>query len=50
MKVGFNLAIKDGSTKIGSLGMAGKVEIVEPIVRIAAGLIIRDPAVFSVSR
>ena len=40
MKVGFNLAIKDGATKIGSLGMAGPVAIVEPIVKISAGIII----------
>ncbi|HYL82399.1 MAG TPA: sugar diacid recognition domain-containing protein, partial [Candidatus Acidoferrum sp.] len=40
MKVGFNLAIKDGATKIGSVGMAGPVSVVEPIVRISAGLII----------
>ncbi|HYL80710.1 MAG TPA: sugar diacid recognition domain-containing protein [Candidatus Acidoferrum sp.] len=40
MKVGFNQAIKDGGAKIGSLGIAGPVSIVEPIVRISAGLII----------
>lgn len=48
MKEGFNLAIVAGRRKIGTFGVAGPLAIVEPIARIAAGLVIarlRDRAV-----
>ncbi len=40
MKEGFNLTIKSGRSKIGSFGVAGPLAIVEPIAKIAAGLVI----------
>lgn len=40
LKAGINLAIKDGDAKIGSFGIAGKLDIVEPIAKIASGFII----------
>lgn len=40
MKEGFNLAVKAGRTKIGTFGVAGPLAIVEPIAKIAAGLVI----------
>jgi uncharacterized protein YoxC len=40
MKEGFSLAIKAGRTKIGTFGVAGPLAIVEPIAKIAAGLVI----------
>jgi hypothetical protein len=40
MKPGANLAVKDGGVKIGSFGIAGNPQVVEPIVKIAAGLVI----------
>ena len=40
MKPGANMAVKDAGTKIGTFGIAGNPQIVEPIVKIAAGLII----------
>lgn len=40
MKEGFNLTIKAGRSKIGSFGVAGPLAIVEPIAKIAAGLVI----------
>ncbi|MCX7781766.1 MAG: methyl-accepting chemotaxis protein [Negativicutes bacterium] len=40
LKAGFNLAIKDEGKKIGTFGIAGPREIVEPIVKIASGIII----------
>ncbi|MDR3590818.1 MAG: methyl-accepting chemotaxis protein [Negativicutes bacterium] len=42
VKPGVNLAIKDNGEKIGSFGIAGKQEIVEPIVKIASGLVIAE--------
>lgn len=39
LKAGIHLAIKDGASKIGSFGIAGKLEVVEPVAKIAAGLI-----------
>jgi methyl-accepting chemotaxis protein len=40
MKPGANMAIKDNGEKIGSFGIAGDPKIVEPIVKIAAGLVL----------
>lgn len=40
MKEGFNLAIRSGRQKIGTFGVAGKLEVVEPIARIAAALVV----------
>ncbi len=42
VKAGVNLAIKDHGEKIGTFGIAGKREIVEPIVKIASGMVIAD--------
>jgi len=39
MKAGMNLAIKDGTTKIGTFGITGSPNIVEPIIKMASGLI-----------
>lgn len=39
LRAGIHLAIKDGDSKIGSFGIAGKLEVVEPVAKIAAGLI-----------
>lgn len=40
MKPGANMAIKDGGEKIGSFGIAGNPQVVEPIVKIAAGIVL----------
>ncbi len=40
MKEGFNLAVRSGRQKIGTFGVAGKLEVVEPIARIAAALVV----------
>ncbi len=40
MKPGANMAIKDNGEKIGSFGIAGDPKVVEPIVKIAAGLVL----------
>ncbi len=40
MKEGFNLAIRSNRQKIGTFGVAGKLEVVEPIARIAAALVV----------
>jgi methyl-accepting chemotaxis protein len=40
LKAGINLAIIIDGAKVGSFGIAGKLEIVEPIAKIAAGLVI----------
>lgn len=40
MREGFNIAIKDNGVKIGTFGIAGRVEIAEPIAKVAAGLVI----------
>ena len=37
-KEGFSIAIKHGAEKIGSFGIAGPLEIVTPIARVAAGM------------
>lgn len=42
IKPGVNLAIKENGEKIGSFGIAGKREIVEPIVKIASGMVIAE--------
>ncbi|MCE5284439.1 MAG: methyl-accepting chemotaxis protein [Pelosinus sp.] len=39
LKAGIHLVIKDGASKIGTFGIAGKMEVVEPVAKIAAGLI-----------
>jgi methyl-accepting chemotaxis protein len=41
MKEGFNLAIKVNGEKIGTFGIAGKLEIVQPIARIASSLVVK---------
>lgn len=38
-KEGFSIAIKHNNEKIGSFGIAGPLEIVTPIARVAAGLV-----------
>ncbi len=40
MKAGVNLAIKDGTTIIGTFGIAGEIRVIEPIAQLAAGWII----------
>lgn len=40
MKEGFNLAVMAGGLKIGTFGVAGPLAIVEPIAKVAAGLVI----------
>ncbi len=40
MKEGFNLAIRSDRQKIGTFGVAGTLEVVEPIARIAAALVV----------
>lgn len=40
MKAGIHLAIKDNNTKIGSFGIAGQLEVVQPVAMIASGLIV----------
>lgn len=40
MKAGMNLPIRDGNTFIGTFGITGSLETVEPIVKMASGLII----------
>lgn len=48
MKEGFNLAIVAGRQKIGTFGVAGPLAVVEPIARIAVGLVLarlRDRAI-----
>ncbi|MHB8158681.1 MAG: sugar diacid recognition domain-containing protein [Desulfocucumaceae bacterium] len=45
MKEGYNFAVKHGEEKIGTFGIAGSLQSVKPVVRIAASLIskmIRD--------
>lgn len=42
IKPGVNLAIKENGEKIGTFGIAGKQEIVEPIVKIASGMVIAE--------
>jgi len=39
-KEGFNIAIKADGVKIGTFGIAGKLEIVTPVAHIAAGMIV----------
>lgn len=39
MREGFNIAIKIDGQKIGSFGMAGPLEIVKPVAKVAAGLV-----------
>ncbi|WP_353928669.1 methyl-accepting chemotaxis protein [Desulfofundulus kuznetsovii] len=41
MKEGFNLAIKVNGEKIGTFGIAGRLEIVQPIARIASALVVK---------
>lgn len=41
LREGFNLAIKANGEKIGTFGIAGKLEIVQPIARIASALIVK---------
>ncbi len=41
MKEGFSLAIKVNGEKIGTFGIAGKLEIVQPIARIASALVVK---------
>jgi sugar diacid utilization regulator len=41
-KAGVNLAIIENGEKIGTFGIAGKQEIVEPIVKIASGMVIAE--------
>lgn len=40
LKEGFNIAIMADGHKIGSFGIAGRLEIVQPVARIAAGLVV----------
>lgn len=40
MKAGMNLAIKEGNSKIGTFGIVGPLEAVEPLIKIASGLIV----------
>lgn len=40
MKAGVNLTIKDGTTTVGTFGIAGEIRIVEPIAQLAAGWIV----------
>lgn len=40
LKEGFNLAIKADGNKIGTFGIAGPLEIVRPVARIAAGMVV----------
>lgn len=40
MKEGLNVAIEAEGVKIGTFGIAGKLEIIEPVARIAAGMVI----------
>ncbi|MTV49060.1 chemotaxis protein [Heliobacillus mobilis] len=39
LKVGINLAVKFNGQKIGTFGIAGTIEIVEPVAKIASGLL-----------
>lgn len=41
MKEGFNLAIVANGEKIGTFGIAGRLEIVQPIARIASALVVK---------
>ncbi|RNC29492.1 MAG: Methyl-accepting chemotaxis protein 4 [Candidatus Dichloromethanomonas elyunquensis] len=53
LKEGFNLAITAQGEKIGCFGLAGPIEIVRPIVRVAAGMIatmVRDEEVKEILR
>nr|WP_243454475.1 sugar diacid recognition domain-containing protein [Desulfosporosinus fructosivorans] len=40
IKEGFNIAIKVDDVKIGTFGIAGQLSIVEPVAKIAAGMVI----------
>lgn len=40
LKEGFNLAIESDGTKIGTFGIAGPLETVQPVAKIAAGMIV----------
>lgn len=40
MKEGLNVAIEADGIKIGTFGIAGKLEIIQPVARIAAGMVI----------
>jgi hypothetical protein len=40
MKEGFNIAIVDRGAKIGSVGVAGRLDVVRPIAKIAAALVV----------
>jgi sugar diacid utilization regulator len=37
---GFNIAIETGGTKLGSFGIAGPIEVVTPVARVAVGMVI----------
>lgn len=40
LKEGFSLAIKQNGVKIGSFGIAGKLDIITPIAKVAAGMVL----------
>ena len=40
LKEGFNVAIEADSVRIGTFGIAGQLEIIRPVARIAAGMVI----------